>query len=65
MKSHRYIINFKVTELKSFKRSKPHLGWSYIIFIMQDGTTYPALHFHRGGTKNFIEQIKQYLVIKK
>ena len=65
MNCHRYIINFDIKDLKSFKRSKPNLGWSYIIFILKDGTTYPALHFHKGGTKNFIEQLKHYMVIKK
>ena len=63
--SYRYKVDFDVTDLKSFKRSKPKLGWSYLIFILRCGTTCPALHFHRGGTSSFIKQLDNYLSIKK
>ncbi|XP_064628658.1 TBC1 domain family member 15-like isoform X2 [Lineus longissimus] len=62
---HKNIIKFDVTDLKSFRRSKPSLGWSYLIFILKDGTTYPALHFHQGGTKILIKELERYLAIKR
>lgn len=62
---HKYVINFDIGDLKSFRRSKPNLGWSYLIFILKCGSTYPALHFHQGGTKAFIKQLEKHLVIKK
>lgn len=63
--SHKYVIDFDLRDLKSLKRSRPNLGWSYIIFILKDGTTYPALHFHRGGTKAFVKELEAFLLIKK
>lgn len=65
VKRHKYIIDFDVTDLKSFKRSRPNLGWSYLIFILKCGTTYPALHFHKGGTKLFMKDLEKFLSVKK
>lgn len=62
---HKYIIDFDIRDLKSFKRSRPNLGWSYLIFILKCGTTYPALHFHQGGTKAIIKELEKYLIIKR
>ena len=64
-KKTKYVVNFELTDLKSFKRSSPSLGWSYLIFIMKDGTTYPALHFHQGGSKALMKEMERYLYIKK
>ncbi|CAH1798395.1 unnamed protein product, partial [Owenia fusiformis] len=62
---HKHIITFNISDLKSFKRSSQQLGWSYLIFILQDGTTFPALHFHQGGTKALIKEMEKTLSIKK
>lgn len=62
---HKYYVNFDITELKSFRRSKPQLGWSYLLFVQRCGTTHPALHFHRGGTRELIEELHKFLIIKK
>ncbi len=56
---------FAIKDLKSFKRSKPNLGWSYLIFILRCGPTYPALHFHQGGPKALIKDLEKYLIIKR
>ncbi len=61
----KYVIDFDIKDLKSFKRSRPNLGWSYLIFILKCGTTYPALHFHQGGTKALIKEMEKYLIIKR
>ncbi|OWF45003.1 TBC1 domain family member 15-like isoform X2 [Mizuhopecten yessoensis] len=61
----RYNVSFDILDLKSFKRNAPNHGWAYIIFILKDGTTYPALHFHSGGSKALLQQIGKYLHIKR
>ena len=63
--NHKFDINFDITDLKSFRRSKPQLGWSYIVFVLRCGTTHPALHFHKGGTRELIDELNKYLIIKK
>ena len=62
---HKYIINFELSDLKSFKRSGPGLGWSYLVFILRDGSTCPPVHFHKGGSKAFVRELEKYLTIKK
>jgi len=60
----KYVVNFDIKDLKTFRRSKPSLGWSYLIFILKCGTTFPALHFHHGGTKHVIQELRKHLHIK-
>lgn len=45
----------------SFKKSKPTSGIAFLIFILNCGTTYPALHFHRGGSSEFLAAMKQHV----
>ncbi|XP_046581364.1 TBC1 domain family member 15-like isoform X1 [Haliotis rubra] len=61
----KYNISFDVLDLKSFKRSAPNHGWAYIIFILKDGTTYPALHFHNGGSKALLRDLEQFVHIRR
>lgn len=61
----KYNISFDVLDLKSFKRNAPNHGWAYIIFILKDGTTYPALHFHNGGSKAILQMLGKYIHVKR
>ena len=56
-----YRINFKVTKLLSIRRSDPKLAWPYAVFILKDGTTQPALHFHSGGITSMISRLQRYI----
>lgn len=56
-----YRINFKVTKLLSIRRSDPKLAWPYAVFILKDGTTQPALHFHSGGITGMISRLQRYI----
>eukprot|EP00794_Sanderia_malayensis_P012824 gene12824-14140_t len=60
-KKHKYSIHFKATELNSIRRSDPKLAWPYAVFILKDGTTQPALHFHSGGITAMISQLQRYI----
>ncbi|XP_015747685.1 PREDICTED: TBC1 domain family member 17-like [Acropora digitifera] len=59
----KYAIFFDTAELHSIKRSDPKLGWSYAVFILKDGTTLPALHFHSGGISELIDHLQRYICI--
>lgn len=61
----KYNISFDVLDLKSFKRSAPNHGWAYIIFILKDGTTFPALHFHNGGSKALLKELEKFVHIRR
>ncbi|KXJ10468.1 TBC1 domain family member 17 [Exaiptasia diaphana] len=57
----KYAIHFNINELHSIRRSDPKLAWSYVVFILKDSTTLPALHFHSGGIQNLIQNLQRYV----
>ncbi|XP_064601150.1 TBC1 domain family member 15-like isoform X2 [Liolophura sinensis] len=58
-------ISFNILDLNSFKRSANTHTWAYLIFIMKDGTTYPALHFHGGGSKALLKEMERFVHLKR
>ncbi|XP_005104242.1 TBC1 domain family member 15 isoform X2 [Aplysia californica] len=61
----KYNISFDILDLKSFKRSAPNHGWAYIIFILKDGSTFPPLHFHNGGSKALLKELENFIHIRR
>ena len=60
-----YAIHFNVSELHSIRRSDPKLAWSYAVFMLKNGTTQPALHFHSGGISEMIRHLQRYVWITR
>jgi len=60
-KSEGYKLGFNVTDIQSIRRSDPRLAWSYAVFVLKDGSTQPALHFHNGGIKQMISSLQRYI----
>ncbi|XP_074872203.1 TBC1 domain family member 17 isoform X1 [Carettochelys insculpta] len=58
-----WAFTLSLSELQSIRRSRPGLGWSYLIFISRDGRSLPALHFHRGGSKALLRALCKYLIL--
>ncbi|KAJ7313909.1 hypothetical protein JRQ81_005707 [Phrynocephalus forsythii] len=58
-----WAFSLSLSELKSIRKSKPGLGWSYLIFITKDGISIQALHFHRGGTKALLKALCRYVIL--
>uniref|UniRef100_A0A8C4WSB7 TBC1 domain family member 15 n=1 Tax=Gopherus evgoodei TaxID=1825980 RepID=A0A8C4WSB7_9SAUR len=58
-----WAFTLSLSELQSIRRSRPGLGWSYLIFISRDSGSLPALHFHRGGSKALLRALCKYLVL--
>ncbi|EDO50033.1 predicted protein, partial [Nematostella vectensis] len=52
---------FNTRELNSIRRSDPKLAWSYVVFMLKDSTTLPALHFHSGGIQAMIRTLQRYI----
>ncbi|XP_031562961.1 TBC1 domain family member 15-like isoform X2 [Actinia tenebrosa] len=61
----KYAIHFDIKKLHSIRRSDPRLAWSYIVFILKDSNTLPALHFHSGGIMNLIRNLQRYIWITR
>ncbi|CAJ0944974.1 unnamed protein product [Ranitomeya imitator] len=54
---------FSLSELKSVRKSKMGLSWSYLIFTTKDGVSFQALHFHQGGTKALLKALRKYVIL--
>ena len=61
----KYAIHFNTADLHSIRRSDPKLTWSYAVFILKDGTTLPALHFHSGGISEMVRRLQRYIWLTK
>ena len=59
--NHQYRVSFDVQEIQYIRRSDTRLAWSYIVVILKDGSTQPALHFHNGGIKQLISRLQRYI----
>ncbi|XP_043915534.1 TBC1 domain family member 17 [Protopterus annectens] len=57
----KWSFSLELSELKSIRKSKPGLGWSFLIFITKEGVSVPALHFHSGGTSALLKALSQYV----
>uniref|UniRef100_A0A6I8NLK3 TBC1 domain family member 15 n=1 Tax=Ornithorhynchus anatinus TaxID=9258 RepID=A0A6I8NLK3_ORNAN len=58
-----WAFSLRLAELKSIRRSKPGLGWAYLVLVTQAGGSLPALHFHRGGTRSLLRALSRYLIL--
>ncbi|XP_070623370.1 TBC1 domain family member 17 isoform X4 [Erythrolamprus reginae] len=58
-----WAFSISLSDLKSIRKSKPGLGWSYLIFITKEGISIQALHFHRGGTKALLKALCKYVIL--
>lgn len=60
-----HIIQFEINELSSVRRIYQGYGIPSIIFFLNDGTKWPALYFHKGGSKEFLQELKRFFVFSK
>ncbi|XP_028409145.1 TBC1 domain family member 17-like [Dendronephthya gigantea] len=61
----KYTLSFETNKLNSIRRSDSKFHWHYLVFILKDGRTLPALHFHSGGTREFIQHLNRYIWLAK
>lgn len=59
----KWAFSLNVNELKSIRKSKPGLGWSFLIFITKEGVSMQALHFHQRGTNALLKALSKYVVL--
>uniref|UniRef100_A0AAY4BNK5 TBC1 domain family member 15 n=1 Tax=Denticeps clupeoides TaxID=299321 RepID=A0AAY4BNK5_9TELE len=54
-------LSFSVMDLMSVKVRKE--GWMYLIFILKNDSTIPALHFHHGGGEAFLDCLRRHVLL--
>lgn len=67
MNPNKYKLQFDLNELSSVRRI--YHGNSYdipsLVFMLNDGRSWPNIYFYKGGSKEFLQELKAYFVFKK
>uniref|UniRef100_A0AAY4BKC9 TBC1 domain family member 15 n=1 Tax=Denticeps clupeoides TaxID=299321 RepID=A0AAY4BKC9_9TELE len=61
--NYRRPLSFSVMDLMSVKVRKE--GWMYLIFILKNDSTIPALHFHHGGGEAFLDCLRRHVLLSE
>ncbi|XP_062318660.1 TBC1 domain family member 15 [Osmerus eperlanus] len=60
----KYSFTFSVYDLRSITVKEE--GWSYLVFQLKEpSSALPALHFHQGGSKGFLDCLRRYTVLSE
>ena len=54
-------LRFDINDLSSVRRVYPGYGIPSIIFMLNDGHTWPPLYFYKGGSKEFLQELKSMI----
>ncbi|KAJ8245350.1 hypothetical protein GJAV_G00269830 [Gymnothorax javanicus] len=54
---------FHLAELKSVMVKRE--GWSYLVLSLKDDSALPALHFHQGGSDDFLDCLRRYVLLSE
>ncbi|KAK2842860.1 hypothetical protein Q5P01_013060 [Channa striata] len=58
----RWALTFSVSDLKSIMVKEE--GWTFLICKLKDTSTpLPALHFHQGGSREFLESLNRFALL--
>lgn len=60
-----YKLQFDLNELSSVRRIYQGYGIPSIVFMLTDGRTWPQMYFYKGGSKEFLQELKAYFVFTK
>ncbi|TRY89686.1 hypothetical protein DNTS_032315 [Danionella cerebrum] len=59
----KWAFSFNVCDLRSITVKCE--GWSYLTFRFKDGTSIPAIHFHQGGSSEFLDSLRKSVQISE
>nr|XP_002123783.3 TBC1 domain family member 15 [Ciona intestinalis] len=59
----KYDFTVDIEDLRYIRKSKKGLNWKYLVLELKDGANLPTLHFHEGGSKNFLKAIESYVML--
>ncbi|XP_055011301.1 TBC1 domain family member 15 isoform X3 [Boleophthalmus pectinirostris] len=60
----RWAFSFSLRELRSITIKQE--GWSFLIFKLKDSSScLPALHFHQGGSTEFLDAVRRYALLSE
>lgn len=58
----RWALTFSVCDIRSITVKEE--GWTFLIFKLKEASTcLPALHFHQGGSREFLESLRRFALL--
>ncbi|KAL6102495.1 tbc1d17 [Pungitius sinensis] len=61
--SGQWSFSLPLSELYSLRRARFSLGRNFLVLTSRGGHPLPALHFHRGGTRELFRALQRYIVL--
>lgn len=59
------ISDVPFTDVRSIRQQNPTIGLQYIIVVLSSGLAFPPLYFYNGGTREFLANLKQQIVLTR
>ncbi|KAM9352515.1 TBC1 domain family member 15 isoform 2-T2 [Symphorus nematophorus] len=59
----RWAFSFSVGELRSVTVKEE--GWTFLVFRLKESTSLPALHFHQGGSTEFLDSLRRFALLSE
>uniref|UniRef100_A0A4W6C1H3 TBC1 domain family member 15 n=1 Tax=Lates calcarifer TaxID=8187 RepID=A0A4W6C1H3_LATCA len=60
----RWAFTFSVSDLRSITVKEE--GWTFLIFkLKESSTTLPTLHFHQGGSREFLDSLRRFALLSE
>uniref|UniRef100_A0A7N8WRJ8 TBC1 domain family member 15 n=1 Tax=Mastacembelus armatus TaxID=205130 RepID=A0A7N8WRJ8_9TELE len=57
----RWAFTFSVGDLRSITVREE--GWTFLICKLKDSSSLPALHFHQGGSREFLDNLRRFALL--
>lgn len=58
----RWTLTFAVSDLRSVTVKEE--GWTFMVFrLKESSTSLPALHFHQGGSDEFLDSLRRFVLL--
>lgn len=61
--SGQWSFSLPLSELYSLRRARFSLGKNFLVLTSRGGHPLPALHFHRGGTRELLRALHRYIIL--
>ncbi|XP_035037140.1 TBC1 domain family member 17 [Hippoglossus stenolepis] len=61
--SDQWSFSLPLSELYSLRRARFSLGRNFLVLTSRGGHPLPALHFHRGGTRELLRALHHYIIL--
>lgn len=61
----KYKLQFELNELSAVRRIYQGYDIPSLVFMLSDGRVWPKIYFYKGGSKEFLQELKAYFIFTK